>query len=102
MRTSGIRCRPRVLTLDYLDREAELRSVAGQREPARAAVKKLGVTWRLVRPRVVAAGGANTARSYDAHVSAMTRLARGAALTTLEREAARGLELVDELERVFG
>ena len=92
---------PRVYALDYLDREAQLRSLAGQRSGARAAVDKLAPSWQRLRPRVVAAGGAREARLYDGHVRALQRLAHAGSLPALAHEAARGLELVDELERVF-
>jgi len=91
---------PSILMLDYLDREAELRSLAGQRAPAVMAVAQLGPAWARVRPRALRAGGAREAAAYTKHVAAMTRLVHGA-LKRLQAEAVRGLELVDELERLF-
>jgi MoxR-like ATPase len=90
-----------ILALDYLDREAEFRSLA--REPARAAlaVRELAKTWASTRPKVLAAQGAGEAAAFDRHVAAMTRLATGPG-SALRAEAVRGLELVDELESVFG
>lgn len=89
-----------VFMLDYLDREAQLRSLARQPDKVAAAVKELGRTWSQVQPKVVAAGGAREATAYRAHVSAMKRLlSRGNA--ALQAEAVRGLALVDELEQVF-
>jgi hypothetical protein len=92
---------PAIQALDYLDREAQFRSLAGQPERVAAAVKELSATWAYVRPKVVAAGGGGEAAAYDRHVAAMKRLdpAGGA---RIRAEAARGLELVDQLERVFG
>lgn len=46
-----------VLKLDYLDREIQLRSQAGDRGSLRAAVKDLGSTWAKLRPQLVQAGG---------------------------------------------
>lgn len=91
---------PTILKLDWADREAQLRSLA--REPARVgpAVAVLRRTWSLVRPRVVAAGGATEAAAYDRHIAAMSRLDPRAG-KRLQAEASRGLELVDDLERVF-
>lgn len=92
---------PTVLALDYLDREAQLRSIAGEQEAVRAAVVRLGSTWKTLRPRVTGAGGASVASRYDAHVAAMTRLAQSGDAASLQREAVRGLDLVDLLEGVF-
>lgn len=90
-----------VLALDYLDREAQLRSLAGERDRVRTAAAELGSTWRRLRPQVLAAGGRSEASRYDAHVAAMSRLAGSGTAAALRREAVHGLALVDELERVF-
>jgi hypothetical protein len=89
-----------VLKLDYLDREAHLRSLARHPKGVARAVKKLGPTWARVRPKVIAAGGAKEAKAYQRHVVAMNRLAPGAGLK-VQAEAVHGLALVDDLERVF-
>jgi len=91
---------PAVLTLDYLDREAEFRSLARQGPRIPAIVARLGRTWGALRPGVVAKGGGSEAAAYQRHVAAMRALSRrpGAAL---EREAVNGLNLVDEIEGVF-
>jgi hypothetical protein len=91
---------PTILRLDYLDREAELRSLAREGSRASAAVAQLGPAWAGVRARVVAAGGKSEAASFDRHVAAMQKL-RSRTGRDLEAEAARGLELVDQLEQVF-
>jgi hypothetical protein len=49
----------------------------------------------------VARGGRREAAAFDGHLAAMKRLAPNAG-AALQREAATGLELVDDLERVFG
>lgn len=92
---------PAVLALDYLDREAQLRSLAGEQDRVRAAAADLASTWQQLRTRVVAVGGRSEAGRYDAHVAAMKRLARSERPAALQREAVHGLELVDELERAF-
>jgi hypothetical protein len=89
-----------ILALDYLDREVQLRSLAGQPAKAATALKALEPTWLRVRPKVLGAGGAEAAAAFDKHVAAMGRLDT-AAPRKLQAEAARGLELVDELENVF-
>jgi hypothetical protein len=89
-----------ILALDYLDREAQFRSLAHQPEMVASAVKELSHTWRRVRPRVVAAGGESEAVAYQAHVAAMQELSPAAA-AKVQAEAAHGLELVDQLEHVF-
>jgi hypothetical protein len=91
---------PDVLKLDYLDREAQLRSQAGDRASVPPVVTSLTATWTKLRPDVIDAGGDSVAARYDRHAQAMRRLARSAG-RALEREAATGLELVDELENQF-
>lgn len=91
---------PSVLTLDYLDREAQLRSLVLERARVDVAVKRLASTWAPLRPKVVAAGGSAPAAAYDKHVSAMKRLVRGS-LTAVRKEAVHGLVLVDALEQAF-
>jgi hypothetical protein len=92
---------PLVQKLDYLDREAQFRSLAHQSAKVAEAVRELRATWARVRPKVVGAGGASQAAAYSAHVAAMERLDPAAA-AKVQGEAVRGLALVDELERVFG
>jgi hypothetical protein len=89
-----------ILTLDYLDREAQFRSIAGEDKQVARAVTELTRTWSGVRAKVVAAGGKSEAAAYSRHVAAMRRLAPGAA-KTVRAEAVHGLELVDQMEQVF-
>jgi len=89
-----------VLRLDYLDREAQLRSLAGQRLRIPTIVAELDSSWKAVRPRIVARGGTREAKAFDQHVAAMRRRLAGSA-KALQDEAVRGLALVDELERVL-
>jgi hypothetical protein len=90
-----------VLALDHLDRDAQLRSRAGEQGAVRSSVRDLAKTWSALRPRVVAAGGRKVAIRYDAHVRAMKRLADSSNRKALQREAVHGLDLVDSLEAVF-
>lgn len=92
---------PGVLKLDYLDREAQLRSRAGDLAAVGPAVRTLSSTWTSLRPDVIAAGGAGVAARYDRHVASMRRLARDPGGQALQREAVTGLELVDALETAF-
>jgi hypothetical protein len=91
---------PDVLKVDYLDREAQLRSLAGDQASVPGVVTELSSTWSGLRGRVIAAGGRRVAARYARHVAAMRRLARGPR-GALQREAGTGLELVDELEHQF-
>jgi hypothetical protein len=91
---------PTILRLDYLDREAQLRSLAHQPPKAVGAVAQLAPAWLGVRRRVIAAGGKHEAALFDHHVAAMKKLGPHTG-RSFEAEAARGLELVDQLERVF-
>jgi hypothetical protein len=90
-----------VLELDYLEREAQLRSMAHEDAAAAAAVGQLRRTWQRLRPQVVGSGGQDEAASFAEHLAAMERLRREGDAGGLQDEAKNGLELVDELERVF-
>ena len=90
-----------VLELDYLEREAQLRSMAQEDAAAAAAVGQLQRTWQRLRPQVVGSGGQDEAARFAEHLAAMGRLRRERDAGGLLDEAKNGLELVDELERVF-
>jgi hypothetical protein len=92
---------PEVLKLDYLDREAQLRSLAGDRRTVRVAVSDLSSTWAKLRAQVIDAGGEKVAASFTRHVRAMQRLVRSSDRAALQKEAVAGLELVDQLEDAF-
>jgi len=92
---------PAVQRLDYVDREAQLRSRAGDETSVAAAVDDLAATWAVLEPDVIKAGGAKVAAKFSRHVAAMRRLAKGSDAAALQEEAARGLELVDQLEGTF-
>ncbi len=91
---------PSVLTLDYLDREAQLRSLVGERKGVANAVERLEPTWAPLRRKVIASGGKKEAAAFDKHVAAMKRLVAGP-LGGVRAEALHGLVLVDQLEGVF-
>jgi hypothetical protein len=91
---------PTIGALDYLDREAQLRSLAHEPKQVARAVKQLAPTWARVRAKVIAAGGAKQAAAFQKHVAAMQRL-NPAAGKKVQAEAVNGLNLVDELENVF-
>jgi hypothetical protein len=92
---------PAVLQLDYLDREAELRSRARDDESVRKAVDELTSTWAKLRSQVIEAGGDKAAADFSRHVRTMKRLAGGSDRAAIQKEARAGLELVDVLESVF-
>jgi hypothetical protein len=89
-----------VRRLDYLDREAQLRSLAGQGKAVPPVVARLAATWAPLRQRTIDRGGGTVAAAYARHVAAMRRLSHppGGAFRS---EAVNGLNLVDELEGVF-
>jgi len=89
-----------ILTLDYLDREVQFRSVARQPEKVAMAITALERTWMRLRREVIAAGGAKAAAAYQRHVVALRRLGPRAG-KELQAEAVNGLNLVDEIENVF-
>lgn len=87
-----------VLKLDYLDREVQLRSQAGEKAKVRKAVRQLDTTWRQLRLQLIRAGGSQVVNAYDQHVSA---LKGGSKATAIQKEAVKGLDLVDKMEGVF-
>lgn len=87
-----------VLKLDYLDRQVQLDAKAGQRAKLRRTVSDLATTWRQLRPALVGAGGSPVAKAYDGHVAA---LKRGGTATAVQKQAIRGLDIVDQMEKVF-
>jgi hypothetical protein len=92
---------PDVLELDYLDREAQLRSRAGDEAKVKTAVAGLAATWSMLQSSVIKAGGGKAARDFTRHVAAMRRLAQGSDASAIQKEAGNGLELVDVLEGVY-
>lgn len=90
-----------VTRLDYLDFEAKLESKAGDAAKLGGAVRGLAGVWTRLRPRVIQAGGAKAAADYDAHLTAMTGLSDNAHAEATQQEAQHGLDLVDDIERVF-
>ncbi len=89
---------PAVLRLDYLDRQIELRSMAGQTGQVRRLVTAEGSTWAKLRPQLVAAGGNDVARQYDAHLQA---LKQDKSPTAVQKQALSGLDIVDLMETAF-
>ena len=89
-----------VRQLDYLDREAQLRSLAGQRKAVPPVVAHLAAIWTPLRHTVIDHGGQTVAAAYGRHVAAMQRLAQAPG-GAFRSEAVNGLNIVDELETVF-
>jgi hypothetical protein len=91
-----------VTRLDYLDFEAKLQALAGDRGRVADAVSGLEVAWRELRNKVVRAGGTVPAAAFSVHVSAMRSLVADRASThAIAREAQHGLDLVDKIEAVY-
>ena len=88
-----------VQALDHLDYEAKLQAIAHDDLALRGAALQLARAWRTLRDDVARRpGGARVAARYDAHVARLVKLKDDAA----RREAQRGLDLVDEVEGVYG
>src|SRR3954452_10531851 len=88
-----------VQNLDHLDYEAKMQAIAHDDLALRGAALQLARSWRGRRRDVLRRkGGARVAARYDAHVARLQRLTGEAA----RREAQRGLDLVDEVEGVYG
>lgn len=90
-----------VIKLDYLDFEAKLQALAGDRTATEAVVSKLTATWNALEAEVVAAGGDQAAASFKTHVTAMQDLVVNGSDQQLADEAQHGLDLVDEIEVVY-
>ena len=93
-----------VTRLDYLDSEARLQALAGDRGRAADAVSGLEVAWKELRKKVrrAGAGGSAATDHFDAHVRALRDLVDAdASLERIAREAQHGLDLVDEIEAVY-
>jgi hypothetical protein len=92
-----------VTSLDYLESEARLQALAGDRARVADAVNGLTVVWTELRKKVVRrAGGETPAAAFDAHARALRRLVRSDAATrTLAGEAQHGVELVAEIRAVY-
>ncbi len=91
-----------VIRLDYLDFETKLRAIAGDRTAARVAVGELARVWNGLRGEVASEGGQAAAASFDAHVARIQKLLEDGSDRMLAAEAQHGLDLVDEVEVVYG
>ena len=87
-----------VLRLDYLDRQVQLASMAGNRSGVRAGVSSLATTWKQLRPAVVAVGAAPVAKQYDAHIKS---LRTATSPRVIQKQAVHGLDIVDQIEKAF-
>lgn len=93
-----------VTRLDYLEFEARLRALAGDRGRTADAVSGLRVAWKELRKKVrrVRPGGTAAKDHFDGHVRRMRQLVEAdASLERIAREAQDGLDLVDEIEAVY-
>ena len=89
-----------VRRLDYLDREAQLRSLAGQRKAVAPVVAQLTATWRPLQGAVVGHGGQRS----PPPTGVTSRRCAGSRSRREARSAARrstASNIVDELETVF-
>ena len=93
-----------VMKLDYLDFEAKLRAMAHEIDRVRISVSGLSTTWsELVKAFPSGEKAAEARSSFETHVAAMATLAAaGTDFDGLAKEAQHGLDLVDELEAVYG
>jgi hypothetical protein len=92
---------PVMLTLDCLGRELVLDGKEGDFAAAAGHLATLSAAWDGARAPVLAAGGTTQADQYDAALSAVaadTTASDGAKLVT---DATTGLDLVDEMEKLF-
>lgn len=81
----------RLIKLEYLEREIDLRCQAGQFRAVDAAVEELRATWDALRQRTGASGGDTVAIEYDLHIGVLERSHTPAAVST---QVPTGLRLV--------
>lgn len=93
---------PEILALDYGGREVSLDARAHDMAAARADLDELESVWSRVRRRVKVAGGGVEAARYEASLARQRRRIAAGDAKGLRKESNAGLEIVDELERVFG
>jgi hypothetical protein len=90
-----------IIALDYSGREVVLDATEPNLSSATEDVDELETTWNQVKAKVVDAGGQDTADKYDAHIDAMRQAAAADDPSTVIDEANVGLELVDDMEKLF-
>ena len=82
---------PELLSLDYLEREAQLRSLAGQHLAVTAVVERAVAVWPRLRRRLIAAGANELAQQFDAHLEELSRHQSAAGIRDATR---RGRQLI--------
>lgn len=92
---------PAVLALDYLGREVVLDARQADYAGADQHVSTIEATFATFRAELVADGGEQDAKDYDASVAAMREDVKAPDAKKLEADANVGLELVDAMEGVF-
>ena len=92
---------PALLTLDCLGRELALDGKETDFTAAAGHLASLSAAWEGARAQVLAAGGATQASQYDASLSALDADASASDAGKLVSDANAGLDLVDEMEKLF-
>ncbi|MEA3245815.1 MAG: hypothetical protein U9Q74_06635 [Gemmatimonadota bacterium] len=87
-----------VARLDYYGRELEIWASARDDRKLAQTGTAMAATWRELRPRVVAAGGATAAARFD---SLTARVSAARTVAAYAAAAAPVLDAVDALEAVF-
>lgn len=92
---------PSIIQLDYGGREIVLDALAADLLAAGVDIDALETEWLSVSDAVVAAGGQDVADSYDLHIAEMRARVTADDADTLIEEANLGLELVDDMEKLY-
>lgn len=87
---------PTLTWLRYIEYQARLQAKARDSKRLHVALVALRRNWEIHRLDL---SDARTVNRFDAHVKSMTRLAGNASPAKTQREAQRGLTLIDQLEK---
>lgn len=90
-----------VLALDYLGREVVLDGMEEDFTAALTDVDAIQAEWDGLRPSLVDAGGSDVATAYDDSLAALRQDITDLNSDALIEEANVGLEIVDDMEKVF-
>lgn len=90
-----------IMQLDYLGREIALDAIANELSRAAIDVAALQAEFDGVKALLVAAGGQHQIDAYLAHIAAMRAAITAGSAHDVLSQANVGLELVDDMERLF-
>lgn len=87
--------------LDVLERQIVLDVAAGDFVGAEEVLANVNAVWVTLKPSVLAHQGEATAQQFEASLAAQAEALSEQDAGTLNREANDGLEIVDDMERLY-